>query len=60
MIEIHDDTAVAFDLEKLAAGMGVSAVFVRRMRERLAERPDDPSLELALQLGLRALQGEEL
>lgn len=60
MIEIQDDTAVAFDLDQLAAGAGVSAVFVRRMRERLTERPDDPTLGLALQLGLRALQGEEL
>ena len=60
MLVVDDQTAVAFDLDALAAGNSVSAVFVRRMKELLNERPGDAALELALQLGLRALHGEEV
>jgi DNA repair exonuclease SbcCD nuclease subunit len=60
MLVVDDLTAVAFDLDALAIGNSVSAVFVGRLRELLDERPDDATLDLALQLGLRALHGEEL
>lgn len=60
MAEFVDQTAVAFDLEAIAKGTGVSAVFVQRMQERLAEQPEDATTEEALHLGLRALHGEQL
>jgi DNA repair exonuclease SbcCD nuclease subunit len=60
MADVRDQTAVAFDLDRIAAGTGVSSVFVQRMRALEAERPGDPQVSLAVQLGLRALQGEAL
>jgi hypothetical protein len=60
MLVVDDLTAVAFDLDALAIGNSVSAVFVGRLRELMDQRPDDAALDLALQLGLRALHGEEL
>jgi exonuclease SbcD len=60
MLDIRDETAVAFDLDALAAGAGASAVFVRRMRGRLMQEPEDQALPLALELGLRALHGDRL
>lgn len=57
-IELRDRTRVAFDLDALAAGTGARAMFVTRMRERMAS--GDEVAELALDLGLRALEGETL
>lgn len=58
--EVRDRTEVAFDLDALAEGTGVTAVFVQRMEQLQAEAPDDPARRLAVQLGLRALAGDEL
>ena len=60
MVEVLDRTGVAFDLDALADGLGVTAVFVRQMAERIRARPDDRVEGEALQLGLRALHGERL
>jgi hypothetical protein len=38
----------------------VTGAFVERLRRRLPEDDDRPAAELALQLGLRALAGEQL
>jgi DNA repair exonuclease SbcCD nuclease subunit len=57
-VELHDHTRPAFDLDALSRGSGARAIFVTRMRERLAA--GDDVAELALELGLRALEGETL
>jgi DNA repair exonuclease SbcCD nuclease subunit len=57
-VELRDRTRSAFDLDELAGGNGARALFVRRMRQRVAD--GDEAAELALELGLRALEGETL
>ncbi len=57
-VELHDRTRPAFDLDALSRGSGARAIFVARMRERVAA--GDDVAELALELGLRALEGEAL
>jgi DNA repair exonuclease SbcCD nuclease subunit len=57
-VELRDHTKPAFDLDALADGSGARAIFVTRMRERVAT--GDGVAELALELGLRALEGEAL
>jgi DNA repair exonuclease SbcCD nuclease subunit len=57
-VDVRDRTRPAFDLDALADGTGVRAAFVRRMRERIAT--DGEVAEVALDLGLRALEGEVL
>jgi hypothetical protein len=59
-LDVRDRTNVAFDLDALVAGGGVTGAFVERLRRRLPEDDDRPAAELALQLGLRALAGEQL
>jgi DNA repair protein SbcD/Mre11 len=57
-VELYDRTKPAFDLDALSGGSGARAIFVTRMRERAAA--GDDVAELALELGLRALEGEAL
>jgi hypothetical protein len=57
-VELHDQTRPAFDLDSLSRGSGARAIFVTRMRERVAA--GDEVAQLALELGLRALEGEAL
>lgn len=57
-IELRDHTMPAFDLDALSRGSGARAIFVTRMRERVAA--GDDLARLALELGLRALEGEAL
>lgn len=60
--EVHDRTRPAFDLDTIEASGGVAAEFTRRLRARieLASEGERASLELALDLGLRALEGDQL
>ena len=60
MVEVEDATLPALDLEALEAGTGVTAVFVKAMRERMARDPDNRVEAAALEMGLRALAGDEL
>ncbi len=57
-VELQDLTKPAFDLDALSCGSGARAIFVTHMRERVAA--GDEVAELALELGLRALEGEAL
>lgn len=57
-VEARDLTQPAFDLDALANGNGARAIFVKRMRDRIPEEREVG--ELALELGLRALEGETL
>lgn len=57
-VELRDNTRPAFDLDALSRGNGARAIFVTRMRGRVAA--GDDASELALELGLRALEGEAL
>jgi DNA repair protein SbcD/Mre11 len=57
-VELYDRTRPAFDLDALSSGSGARAIFVTRMRERVAA--GDDVAERALELGLRALEGEAL
>jgi DNA repair exonuclease SbcCD nuclease subunit len=57
-VEVRDRTRPAFDLATLAEGAGARALFVTSMRERIAAEGE--VAERALELGLRALEGESL
>ena len=68
MIDLRDETQPAFDLDALAAQPTALGAFVCELRERIESCDShDPSeawerarLELALDLGLRAMYGDEL
>ncbi len=62
MLELRDDTRPAFDLDALADGHTALATFVRDMNARLdaSEPQEREPLELALELGLRAMHGDPL
>lgn len=61
---VRDHTAFAFDLDEIEAGSGVAAGFVRELRAKRATLAADSreaaTIDLALELGLRALNGDKL
>ncbi|MGH2855566.1 MAG: metallophosphoesterase [Solirubrobacteraceae bacterium] len=63
LLDLRDATQPAFDLELLATQPTAIGLFVRDLRERIARCDADAQrrrLELALDLGLRAMHGEDL
>jgi exonuclease SbcD len=64
LLELRDETQPAFDLDALAAQPTALGMFVCDLRERIARSDADEAqrrrLELALDLGLRAMHGEDL
>jgi DNA repair protein SbcD/Mre11 len=62
LLDVRDETRPAFDLDHLAEQGTAVGVFVREMRRRLeiCDEDERDRLELALELGLRAIQGESL
>jgi DNA repair exonuclease SbcCD nuclease subunit len=62
MLELRDDTRPAFDLDALAEGHTALATFVQDMNARIdaSEPQEREPLELALELGLRAMHGDPL
>lgn len=64
-LELVDQTSRAFDLDALGSQRSALGAFVRDMQGRIEacspeEREQRARLELALQLGLRAMHGQEL
>ncbi len=63
-LELRDATRPAFDLHALAAQPTAVGRFVARLQERIAEAAGDPeataTLELALELGVRAMHEDEV
>ena len=67
LLDLRDETQPAFDLDALASQPTALGAFVCALRERIAAcsaEHDDPQqrtrLELALDLGLRAMHGDDL
>ncbi len=64
LLEVRDATRTAFDLDLLATQPTAIGLFVRDLRARIAGCEDDDlgrrRLELALDLGLRAMHGDDL
>ncbi len=64
LLQLRDETQPAFDLDALAAQPTALGAFVRDLRDRIercdAEESQRRRLELALDLGLRAMHGEDL
>lgn len=61
-LELRDETQAAFDIEMLAGQPTALGAFVTDLRKQIEESDDDqqPRLELALDLGLRAMHGDDL
>ena len=60
--EVIDETQLAYDLSALAEQPTATGHYVRALRERIEAEPDADArrvLELALESGLRALDGRE-
>jgi len=62
LLDLRDETEQAFDLELLASQPTALGAFVCDLRERIdgCEEPELSRLELALDLGLRAMHGDDL
>jgi exonuclease SbcD len=64
LLDLRDETQPDFDLDALATQPTALGAFVRDLRERIercdADRAQRARLELALDLGLRAMHGEDL
>jgi exonuclease SbcD len=64
LLEVRDETEAAFDHDLLAAQPTAVGLFVRDLRARIdhcdADEPQRQRLELALELGLRAMHGDAL
>ena len=64
LLELHDRTSPSFDLDALAAQTSALGAFVRGLRARIeATSPSGDSrrtLELALEMGLKAMHGDRL
>jgi len=59
---LEDRTHLALDVDARAERRGLDGLFVRRMRERLAQAGNEEeqrTLELALEAGLRAIDGRD-
>jgi DNA repair protein SbcD/Mre11 len=61
-LELRDETQPAFDIEMLAAQPTAIGAFVTSLQRQIQESEADqrPHLQLALDLGLRAMHGDEL
>ena len=64
LLDLRNETQLAFDLEALAEGPTARGSFVRDLRDRIEGCDTDEAhrqrLELALDLGLRAMHGDDL
>ena len=62
MLEIRDETQPAFNLDELGAQPTALGTFVQDLRNRIdkSEEPETSRLESALDLGLRAMHGDDL
>lgn len=57
-VKLVDETGVSRDLEVLKNEKSLKGVFVSKMLERIAANPDDKTLTLALNIGLKAFSSE--
>jgi hypothetical protein len=62
LLDLRDETQPDFDLDALAAQPTALGLFVRDLRDRIAhcDASDRARLELALDLGLKAMHGDGL
>jgi DNA repair exonuclease SbcCD nuclease subunit len=61
-LELRDETQTAFDIEMLAGQPTAIGAFVTSLRKQIqgSEQDQQPRLQLALDLGLRAMHGDDL
>ncbi len=61
-LELRDETQPAFDIEMLAGQPTAMGAFVTSLQQQIhdSEQDQHPRLQLALELGLRAMHGDDL
>lgn len=58
MIKIKDRTKIKYDLEKLENEESLKGIFIKNMKKKLAENPEQAELiEKAIEIGMEALEG---